>query len=75
MWTVPTPKARPLVFRCPLSGIDVITNISIRDGDELIVAHGVFAVCCPCCGEQHNFCGYESRNVRRYTRRTAQASI
>jgi hypothetical protein len=68
-------KPRPLVFKCPLTRIDVITNMRIHDGDEPLVAEGIFAVDCPCCNEQHNFCGYESRNVKRRLGRSTRVSV
>ncbi len=69
------PKLRPLVFKCPFSGINLIADISIRDGDETIVAEQYFPVMCPCCEELHQFFGYESRNVQRFFARRLRALV
>jgi len=55
----------PLVFKCPTTGINVITDISIREGDESQLAHMVFGIACPCCETVHQFSGDKSRKTRR----------
>ena len=75
IWTEPMHKPRPLVFKCPFTRINVITDFSIRDGDERFVAEGIFMVDCPCCERQHHFCGYQSRNLRRLYARNKRASL
>jgi hypothetical protein len=67
-------ELKPLVFKCPYTGIDVITSIGIREGEEARIAHGVFAFSCPCCNELHHLFGYESRNVQRFQARRLHAS-
>jgi hypothetical protein len=69
------PRLRPLVFKCPVRGIHIIADISIRDGDETVMAEQYFPVMCPCCEELHQFFGYESRNVRRFFARRLRASV
>ena len=54
----------PLVFRCPRSGVDVITGIRIRKGDEAYLPAMTFAIRCPCCNDMHEYSGSQSRRLR-----------
>jgi hypothetical protein len=55
----------PLVFKCPATGINVITDISFREGDEPQLPHMIFGIACPCCETVHQFSGDKSRKARR----------
>ena len=74
-WIEPMHALKPLVFKCPDTGIDVITGIRIPNGDEPSIATSVFAFSCPCCDEPHHMFGYESRNAQRFYARRLRASV
>jgi hypothetical protein len=61
----------PLVFKCPVTGIDIISDISIHEGDETQLPQMVFGIACPCCEAVHQFSGDKTRKVRRSARRSA----
>ena len=49
-------NVRPLVYRCPQTGINVITHILARLGDPIgYLSATPFHLKCPCCGTNHIF--------------------
>jgi len=47
---------RPLVYRCPRTGIDIITRIRARLGNPIgYLSATPFGLKCPCCGTNHIF--------------------
>jgi hypothetical protein len=58
-------RTYPLVFKCPVTGINVITDISIRKDDEQQLPRMTFGITCPCCESVHQFTGDKCRKMRR----------
>jgi hypothetical protein len=55
---------QPLVFKCPVSGINIISGIRICEGDEVHLPTMTFSIRCPCCKERHDYSGDQSRRRR-----------
>ena len=59
-------KPRPLVFKCPVTAISIITDIAVRDDDdEQTLINVRFGLSCPCCDTIHAFCGRDRQRLRR----------
>jgi hypothetical protein len=56
---------QPLVFKCPVNGINILSGICIREGDEAHLSTMKFSIRCPCCKERHDYSGDQSRRLRR----------
>jgi hypothetical protein len=52
------------VFKCPVSGINIISGIRICEGDEVHLPTMTFSIRCPCCKERHDYSGDQSRRRR-----------
>ena len=56
-------KRRPLVYRCPETGIDIITRIVVKDPAHATVFESPFVLQCDCCGHVHVFHGRDCRMI------------
>jgi len=54
-----------LVFKCPVTGINVITDINVREGDEQSLQQLIFGIACPCCQMAHQFSADQCRKTGR----------
>jgi hypothetical protein len=57
-------KRRPLIYRCPETGIDIITRIFLKDpARNEILFESPFLLQCSCCGRIHVFHGRDCRTI------------
>jgi hypothetical protein len=55
-YSVADKDVRPLVYRCPRTGIDIITHVLARLGHPIgYLSATPFGLKCPCCGTNHIF--------------------
>jgi predicted RNA-binding Zn-ribbon protein involved in translation (DUF1610 family) len=63
---------QPLVYRCPNTGIDIITHILARLGTPVAYLPATaFGLKCPCCGTHHVF---QAQQCRSFARKNGPAS-
>ena len=54
---------RPLIYRCPTTGINVITHILAQSGKPVAyLSATAFGLKCPCCGSHHVFQAKDCRS-------------